>query len=83
MYIVFRFRETTNSGLIDILIQAQMAILWDFLDALTRFLPIVRTWTDTILEINKIEFEVRTICGQNINPLSIYLEKSNMFEKFI
>ena len=32
----------TCSGLIDILIQAQVMILWGFLDALTRFLSIVR-----------------------------------------
>ena len=32
----------TCSGLIDILIQAQVMILWDFLDALTMVLSLVR-----------------------------------------
>ena len=38
------------SGLIDILIQAQVMILWGFLDALTRFLSIVRVWVGGVME---------------------------------
>ena len=38
------------SGLIDILIQAQVMILWGFLDALTRILSIVRVWVGGVME---------------------------------
>ena len=40
----------TCSGLIDILIQAQVMILWGFLDALTRILSIVRVWVGGVME---------------------------------
>ncbi len=51
---MFRFCEIAISGLIDILGQAQVAILWDFLDTLAQSLPILRPWTDTVIEMNKI-----------------------------
>ena len=38
------------SGLIDILIQAQVMILWGLLDALTRILSIVRVWVGGVME---------------------------------
>ena len=49
--IVFRFCDFTYSGLIDILVQALVAILWDFLNTLTMFLPIVRVWIGSIVGI--------------------------------
>ena len=46
---MFRFCEFTYSGLIDILVQAQVAILWEILDALTEVLSAVRAWIDGII----------------------------------
>ena len=41
-YIVFMFLKCTCSGLIDILIQATVLILWGFLSTLIKFLSMVR-----------------------------------------
>ena len=38
------------SGPIDILIQAQVMMLWGFLPALTRILSIVRVWVGGVME---------------------------------
>ena len=40
-YIVFMFLKCTCSGLIDIVIQAQVLILWGFLNTLIKFLSMV------------------------------------------
>ena len=55
---MFRFCDFTYSGLIDILVQALVAILWDFLNTLTRFLPIVRVWIGSIVGIYMFKFKV-------------------------
>ena len=41
----------TYSGLINILVQAQVMILWGFLDTLTKFLSTVRVWIGSIVEM--------------------------------
>ena len=45
----FMFCKSTCSGLIGILVQAQVMILWGFLDALTKFLSTVRVWIGSIV----------------------------------
>ena len=55
---MFRFCDFTYSGLIDILVQALVAILWDFFNTLTMFLPIVRVWMGSILGIYILKFKV-------------------------
>ena len=55
---MFRFCDFTYSGLIDILVQALVAILWDFLNTLTMFLPIVRVWIGSIVGICIFKFKV-------------------------
>ena len=55
---MFRFCDFTYSGLIDILVQALVAILWDFLNTLTMFLPIVRVWIGSIVGIYICKFKV-------------------------
>ena len=45
----FMFCKSTCSGLIGILVQAQVMILWGFLDALTKFLSAVRVWIGSIV----------------------------------
>ena len=45
------FSNFTYSGLIHILVQAQVLILWDFLDTLTKVLSAVRLWLGSIIEI--------------------------------
>ena len=55
---MFRFCDFTYSGLIDILVQALVAILWDFLYTLTMFLPIVRVWIGSIVGISIFKFNV-------------------------
>ena len=49
--IVFRFRDFTYAGLIDTLVQALVAMLWDFFNTLTMLLPIVRVWIGSIVGI--------------------------------
>ena len=41
----------TYSGLINILVQAQVMILWGFLDTLTKFLSTVRLWLGSIVDV--------------------------------
>ena len=48
-YIVFVFLKCTCSGLIDILIQAQVLILWGFLNTLIKFLSMVWVWMGGII----------------------------------
>ena len=55
---MFRFCDFTYSGLIDILVQALVAILWDFFNTLTMFLPIVRVWIGSIVGIYIFKFSV-------------------------
>ena len=55
---MFRFCDFTYSGLIDILVQALVAILWDFLNTLTMFLPIVRVWIGSIVGIYMFKLKV-------------------------
>ena len=55
---MFRFCDFTYSGLIDILVQALVAILWDFFNTLTMFLPIVRVWIGSIVGIYICKFKV-------------------------
>ena len=43
------FCKCTCSGLIDILIQAQVMILWGFLNTLIKFLSTVRVWMGGII----------------------------------
>ena len=45
------FSSFTYSGLINILVQAQVLILWAFLDTLTKFLSTVRLWLGSIVDI--------------------------------
>ena len=55
-YIVFVFLKCTCSGLIDILIQAQVLILWGFLNTLIKFLSTVRVWMGGI--VGKLIFKI-------------------------
>ena len=48
-YIVFVFLKCACSGLIDILIQAQVLILWGFLNTLIKFLSMVWVWMGGII----------------------------------
>ena len=41
----------TYSGLINILVQAQVMILWGFLDTSTKFLSTVRLWLGSIVDM--------------------------------
>ena len=43
------FLKCTCSGLIDILIQAQVLILWDFFNTLIKFLSMVGVWMGGII----------------------------------
>ena len=57
------FCKCTCSGLIDILIRAQVMILWGFLDTLTKCLSTVRVWIGSIVgtnifKINSFKHEV-------------------------
>ena len=54
---MFRFCDFTYSGLIDILVQALVAILWDFFNTLTTFLPIVRVWIGSMVGIYMFKFK--------------------------
>ena len=53
------------SGLIDIFIQAQVMILWGFLDALTRILSIVRVWVGGVME--------GLICGVKVFEIWVFI----------
>ena len=52
----FSFCKCTCYGLIGILVQAQVMILWGFLDALTKFLSTVRVWIGSI--VGTLIFEI-------------------------
>ena len=54
--IFFSFCKCTCYGLIGILVQAQVMILWGFLDALTKFLSTVRVWIGSI--VGTLIFEI-------------------------
>ena len=47
--ICLMFCQSSFSGLIGILVQAQAPILWGFLDAWTKFLSTVRDWIGSIV----------------------------------
>ena len=69
--IVFRFCDFTYSGLIDILVQALVAILWDFLNTLTMSLPIARVWIGSIVGIYIFKFKVFKIFRFALPPRCI------------
>ena len=50
------------SGLINILVQAQVMILWDFLNTLTKFLSTVRVWIGSIVGTLIFKFKIFQIC---------------------
>ena len=58
-YIVFVFLKCTCSGLIDILIQAQVLILWGFLNTLIKFLSMVWVWMGGI--IGRLIFKIEIL----------------------
>ena len=58
-YIVFMFCKCTCSGLIDILIQAQVMILWGFLNTLMKFLSMVWVWMGGI--IGRLIFKIEIL----------------------
>ena len=70
---MFRFCDFTYSGLIDILVQALVAILWHFLNTLTMFLPIVRVWIGSIAGIYIFKFKVFKIF-RFVLPLGVLLK---------
>ena len=45
----FMFCKSTCSGLIGIPVQAQVMILWEFLNTLTKFLSFLRVWIGSIV----------------------------------
>ena len=57
-----RFCKCTCSGLIGILVQAQVMILWGCLDALTKFLSTVRVWIGSIVGTLIFKFNIFRIC---------------------
>ena len=59
--------EFTYSGLIDILVQAQVMILWGFLDTLTKFISTVRLWLRSIVDISIFKINIFKI-GPFIYP---------------
>ena len=59
--------EFAYSGLIDILVQAQVMILWGFLDTLTKFLSTVRLWLGSIVDISIFKINIFKI-GPFIYP---------------
>ena len=58
----FMFCKSTWSGLIGIPVQAQVRILWGFLDALTKFLSTVRVWIGSIVGTLIFKFKIFQIC---------------------
>ena len=58
-YIVFVFLKCTCSGLIDILIQAQVLILWGFLNTLIKILSMVWVWMGGI--IGRLIFKIEIL----------------------
>ena len=63
-YIVLVLLKCTCSGLIDILIQAQVLILWGFLNTLIKFLSMVWVWMGGII--------VRLIFKINISKIGVF-----------
>ena len=60
--ILFMFCQSTFSGMIGILVQAQVLILWGFLDAWTKFLSTVRDWIGSIVGTLIFKFNIFRIC---------------------
>ena len=58
-YIVLMFLKCTCSGLIDSLIQAQVLILWGFLNTLIKFLSMVWVWMGGI--IGRLIFKIEIL----------------------
>ena len=71
---MFRFCDFTYSGLIDILVKALVAILWDFFNTLTMFLPIVRVWIGSIVGIYMFKFKVFKKKNDVFCPLGVLLK---------
>ena len=58
----FLFCKCTCSGLIGILVQAQVTILWGFLNTLTKFLSTVRVWIGGIVGTLIFKVNIFKIC---------------------
>ena len=56
------FCKCTCSGLIGILVQAQVMILWGFLNTLTKFLSTVRVWIGSIVGTLIFKVNIFKIC---------------------
>ena len=78
---MFRFCDFTYSGLIDILVQALVAILWNFVNTLTMFLPIVRVWIGSIVGIYIFKFNVLILFSDLFCPLCIVEHRGVMGRK--
>ena len=70
--IVFMFCKCTCSGLIDILIRAQVMILWDFLNTLIKFLSTVRVWMGGIIGRSIFKINMFKNRGVLYNPVGVY-----------
>ena len=70
---MFRFCDFTYSGLIDILVQALVAILCFFFNTLTMCLPIVRVWIGSIVGFYIFKFKVFSIF-RFVLPLGVLLK---------
>ena len=58
----FRFCKCTCSGLIGILVQAQVTILWGFLNTLTKLISMVRVWIGSIVGTLIFKVNIFKIC---------------------
>ena len=74
----------TSSGLVHILVQAQVMIVWGFLDTLTKVLSTERLWLGSILDIEILKIKVFKITPFNqpsryiVSVLAIYYQ-DNIF----
>ena len=76
-YIVSMFCKCTCSGLIDILIQAQVMILWGFLNTFIKVLSTVRVWMGGIVGKLIFKIEISQIGVFYITLLEYSVEKMN------
>ena len=74
MVFIFRSCEFTYYGVIRILIQAQVTILWGILDTLTKFLSTVRVWIGSIVELLIFKINIFKISPFIYPPRCIYLK---------
>ena len=68
------FLKCTCSGLIDILVQAQVLILWGFLNTLIKFLSMVWVWMGGIIGRLIFKIEILKIGVFYITLLVIFLK---------